>query len=50
MDLDRKISQYASIRRKRGEKHQAIRPSSGDVDEYERHFSILMQWKIMPRC
>jgi hypothetical protein len=33
MDLDRKISQQASIRRKGGKKHQAIRSSTGDIDE-----------------
>ena len=49
-DLDRKISQYASIRRKRGGGHQAIRSSTGDIDEYERHCSTLTRWKITPRC
>jgi hypothetical protein len=51
MDLDRKCSHHASIRRKRGKKkHQAIRSSTGDIDEYERYCSIIMQWKIMSRC
>ena len=50
-DLDRKISQHASVRRKKGgKKHQEIPSSTGDIDEYERHWSTLMQWKITPRC
>jgi hypothetical protein len=50
-DLDRKISHHASIRRKRKKKkHQAIRSPTGDIDEYERHCSTLIQWKITPRC
>jgi len=51
-DLDRKIFQHASIRRKRGRGgggHQAIGSSTSDIDEYERHYSTLTQRKITPR-
>jgi hypothetical protein len=37
------------VGREGGGEHQAIRSSTGDIDEYERHCSTHMQWKITAR-